>query len=72
MEKFGIPMDEAQIWKNLNKARVRRKTHKQQIRNKKIELKEWKGQLYKYMEGETNPYIWRVKGGFNLLKYSSN
>ncbi|KAF5295039.1 hypothetical protein FQR65_LT10592 [Abscondita terminalis] len=65
--EFGIELNETQIWKKLNnlKTRIKRKTDKKQTGNRKIELKDWERRFFKYIEGEINPSICKVKGAIS-------
>ncbi|CAH1962615.1 unnamed protein product [Acanthoscelides obtectus] len=66
-DQLGIEMGESQISKKLNnlKARIKRKTDKNQTGNKKIQLRGWEAKFFTYMEGEINPSIERVKGAIS-------
>ncbi|XP_023312669.1 uncharacterized protein LOC111692787 [Anoplophora glabripennis] len=71
--EFGIELNDTQIWKKLNnlKTRIKRKTDKKQTGNRKIELKDWEIRFFKYIEGEINPSICKVKGKSSIQQIFS-
>lgn len=68
----GVSLDGNQILKRFNnmKTRVKAKVDTNKTGNKKIVLKPWEEELQKFIEGDSNPAIVRLKG--KIITYLNN